>query len=159
MSHYSGGVYKAKIGIVGGEEYYVQINPNKLEITDGVSYKDKEKSDDFPGFINVPGRRMLLGQYTAHTVKELKVSLLFDTYTSEESDILKKDVKKEYIDKFLKLITNKDGKPPMVFFSWGSIQLMGVVTNMNYTYTLFAYQGKPVRAEMNLTIKEYWLVD
>jgi len=165
---YSSGPLKAKIKILSeneynkeadqinmnqGQIYTVQLNPNKLQIKDGVNY---EKKTGEKAFKNTSGRRIPLGQYTMHEVRELTVELLFDTYTSNLSEKEKKDVKKEYIDKFLKLIANNEGKPPRVFFSWGSIQFMGVITNMGYTYTMFTSEGKPVRAKMDLTIKEYY---
>ncbi len=134
-----------------GTVYTVQLNPSSINITDGVHYDKKSTV-----FKELEGRRAPLSQYTTHNARELSVQLLFDTYTSELSETEKKDVKKEYIDEFLKLIANKEGKPPLVFFSWGSIQFKGVVTKMNYTYTMFTREGKPVRASMNLTLTEYF---
>lgn len=178
FSHEKSGPTKAKIKILTKADFdkefeqitfdnpdevlYVQLNPNKVQITDGVTY-DKATIDS-KSYYEVAGRRVPIQQYSMHSARELSIELLFDTYTSLSREKEKKDVKKEYIDKFLKLITNPVvtpgeppvyGTPPKVFFSWGSIQFAGVITSMNYTYTMFTSEGKPVRATMNLVIKEY----
>ena len=165
VDHEKSGPDKAKIKIItsgdakkiGESEqvdyttlFMVQLNPNKINITDGVSYSDG--SLDEKG-----GRRIPRAQYNQHQTRELTAELLFDTYTSRKKESEKDDVKTMYIDKFTKLITNNDnGQPPLVFFSWGSIQFEGVVTNMNCNYTMFTSTGKPVRATMNITIKQYY---
>ncbi|KAB2951952.1 hypothetical protein F9B85_10360 [Heliorestis acidaminivorans] len=148
LSEYSNTV--SQISMSQGEILTVQINPNKLTITDGVSYGE---SVDL--FKRKP-RTLPTEQYLSHQARELKVELLFDTYTSPKTEDEKEDVKKVYINKFTKLLTNNDArKPPRVFFSWGSIQFMGLVTNLTYTYTMFTRSGKPVRATMDLTLKEF----
>ncbi|OEF97115.1 CIS tube protein [Desulfuribacillus alkaliarsenatis] len=138
---------KAKIKF-SGQELTVQFNPNKLSITDGVNYSETVTM----GWKSP--RKIPSSQYRNHNARELKVELLFDTYTSMYIESLKKDVKKEYIDKFIKLIEGTD-KPPVITFSWGSIQFKGLITAMSYTYTMFTKDGKPVRATMSLSIKEY----
>ena len=158
------GPAKAKIKIIKGDELKsgatismdssdvisVQFNPNKLAFKETVKYIEKTK------IASSKERNTPTGVFTNQRPRELTVELLFDTYTSIRPEILKKDVKDE-VEKFTNLLNSVDGKPPKVFFSWGSIQFKGVITSMSYTYTLFTSSGKPARATMNITLKEYKL--
>ncbi|GEM_PF-5408939 len=173
-SHEKSGPDKAKIKILKSDEYgkkadqinmpedneevvkFVQLNPNKITVNDGVNYGQESIK-------NFYGRKVPHTQYSNHNARELTVELLFDTYTTYKKESDKEDVKEKYIDEFLKLMNPEAGQnqgdykpPPLVFFSWGSIQLKGYVTIMNCTYTMFTSTGKPVRATVNLTIKEYF---
>lgn len=169
---------KAKIKALSKEEYkkeaseittfkeddtvWVQLNPNKVVLNDGVSYaggNGEKANNKAVAYHDTGERRIPLGSYSMHNARELTIELLFDTYTNMKIEADKEDVKTERIDKFVKkLITNSgvDQGPPFVFFSWGSIQFKGVITKMNTTYTLFTSKGVPVRATMNLTIKELY---
>jgi len=165
VDHEKSGPDKAKIKIISsgankniGENetvdyetiFMVQLNPNSISISDGVTYNaGAPESKD--------GRKIPYGQYIQHNTRVLTAKLTFDTYTSRKKESDKDDVKTKYIDKFTKLITNNDnGHPPLVFFSWGSIQFEGVVTNMNCEYTMFTSTGIPVRAKLDLAITQYY---
>jgi hypothetical protein len=140
----------AKISMDSSDVISVQFNPNKLNFKEAVVYNEKTK------IASKKARNTPTGVFAIQKPRELSLELLFDTYTSIRPDKLKNDVKDE-VDKFTNLVNSVDGRPPKIFFSWGSIQFKGVITNLSYTYTLFTSSGKPARATMNLTLKEYKL--
>lgn len=105
----------------------------------------------------------------------LKLELLFDTYSTTPkgepitrdrapdwgSDAL--DVRKAYIDKLYALTridtntkkNDKTGRPPQVVFSWGkNFEFHSVVKSLNVQFTMFASNGVPVRAKVNLALQE-----
>lgn len=44
--------------------------------------------------------------------------------------------------------------PPKVEFKWGNISFIGWVTSVKTTYTLFTRDGTPIRAKVDITMKE-----
>ena len=57
---------------------------------------------------------------------------------------------------FLKLakIDGEEHQPPFVMVIWGTFIMTGVLTSANVTYKMFAPNGRPLRATMNITIQE-----
>ena len=51
-------------------------------------------------------------------------------------------------------VSGSDHKPPLVSFVWGNLSFKGVITSVTETFTMFDTFGKPIRAKMDLTIKE-----
>jgi hypothetical protein len=84
----------------------------------------------------------------------LKMTLFFDTYATGE------DVRKT-TDRIWKLmnvnekLTDKvsgKGRPPMVEFHWGSTwTFQAVITSISQKFTLFRYDGTPVRATLDVS--------
>jgi hypothetical protein len=84
----------------------------------------------------------------------LKMQLFFDTYTTG------KDVR-ETTNRIWKLmnisdrltdLTSTKGRPPMVEFQWGKTwSFKAVITEIRQKFTLFRYDGTPVRATLDAT--------
>jgi hypothetical protein len=89
---------------------------------------------------------------------DLKVELIFDTYESRQ------DVRKKFTNALWQLaMVNKDkkdpktgkGKPPECEFRWGTMwSFKAVVTDINQKFTLFLPDGTPVRATVNITLRQ-----
>jgi hypothetical protein len=89
---------------------------------------------------------------------DLQVQLLFDTYETGE------DVRRKYTNALWQLaMVNKDKKdsrtkkstPPKCEFRWGTMwSFKAVVTNISQKFTLFLPDGTPVRAVMDLTLRQ-----
>lgn len=47
--------------------------------------------------------------------------------------------------------------PPLVTFMWGIEFFMGVCTSLTYTYTMFQPDGRPMRADVDLSLTEFAL--
>ena len=55
----------------------------------------------------------------------------------------------------LLLVDGDRHAPPVVRLAWGTITFTAVVVRSNTTFTLFAGDGVPVRARVDLTFREY----
>ena len=87
----------------------------------------------------------------------LKMQLFFDTYTTGE------DVR-DTTDRIWKLmniiegktdINSAKGRPPRVEFQWGSMwSFRAVITEIIQKFTLFRYDGTPVRATLDVTFMQ-----
>ena len=84
----------------------------------------------------------------------LKMQLFFDTYATGE-DVRQKTNqiwKLMNINQNLTDMTSGKGRPPMVEFQWGSTwSFEAVITDITQRFTLFRYDGKPVRATLDVT--------
>jgi nucleoid-associated protein YgaU len=62
------------------------------------------------------------------------------------------------VDDFLKLSFDIDGskhRSAFLVFIWGSFLFSGVLTSANVTYSLFAPDGKPLRAKISISANEH----
>jgi hypothetical protein len=98
--------------------------------------------------------------YTGNVAPSLSMELLLDTTIDGD------DVREKYIDWLIKLTqpvkknsTDKQPQPPRCMFSWGDFtdgvhDFEGYLCDLRVTYTYFLPNGRPVRAEVSLTIKQ-----
>jgi hypothetical protein len=109
-----------------------------------------QKANNFAE-INIPGLESPPIQFVRGACEKLTTELLVDT-----SDTLD-DVRETYTDKLRDLmrIQQELHAPPIVRFVWASEVFKGVVESLNITYVMFTPEGIPLRAKLNLTLKEY----
>lgn len=119
----------------------LRFNPTEYQI---------QKANTFAE-IPIPGLETPPIQFIRGASEKLTAELLVDT-----SDTLE-DVREKYVNKLRDLMRlNTDlHAPPIVRFTWDTEVFKGVVDSLNITYTLFTPDGVPVRAKLNLTLKEY----
>jgi hypothetical protein len=112
-------------------------------------YKLKKDNTFFE--IPIPGLESPPLQYVRGSSETLTVTVLVDT-----SDSLK-DVRKEYVDDLQRLMHKNDKlhAPPIVDFVWDKKVFRGVLTSLEVTYQLFHSDGKPLRAQLAIVMKEY----
>ncbi len=113
-----------------------------------------QKTNNFAE-IAIPGLESPPIQYVRGASEKLTAELLVDT-----SDTLD-DVRKRYTNK-LRALMNIQGEihaPPIVRFTWDGEVFKGVVEALTITYVLFTPKGVPIRAKLNLTLKEYRTVE
>jgi hypothetical protein len=124
----------------------VCLNPTEYSITTSNSFKEAK----------VPGLDAPIIQPNQGNPSTLDLELLLDTYLNDDTQ--KKDVRKEYIEKFEKLldIDSELHAPPPCRIVWGSLHFDGVLENMDKKYVLFDKEGKPVRVRLTLKFKEYF---
>lgn len=91
----------------------------------------------------------------------MQVELYFDT-TGDGTD-----VRATWVNQLLELtnpnVTPTSGeaaelgkrRPPRVRFVWGEFELVGVIESVNVTYMMFGSGGKPLRAKVAITMKEW----
>jgi len=134
------GTTTVKINTVEGQPVEYVFNPVSIHIDKTVPWQKSSKSS---------GDEPVL-EFTSGDGKSLSMELLFDTF--EE----KGDVHKQFIAPMDKLMAVDPAlkRPPMVTFTWGSdLKFSGVVDSMGVQYTMFAQDGTPTRATVNLSLK------
>ena len=130
--------------------YSISTRPNYKEVPHLM--KDTEKQE----FLGGVGRT-------------LTVQLIFDSFS--DSDLFSGSAVKnltEGVENRLKPVTDKLKKleqavhiageihePPLVIFSWGNLSFKGRIISYSTNYTMFSMEGKPIRATVDLSIKEY----
>jgi LysM repeat protein len=103
---------------------------------------------------DVIGKNVPQLQFGGGDSMTLKMQLFFDTYTTG------KDVR-QITNRIWKLMSINDkltdpktgkGRPPEVEFQWGKIvSFKAVITEIKQVFTLFRYDGTPVRATLDVT--------
>ena len=132
------------------------FNPKSYSISKSVSW-DEERSKNH----NAP---ML--EFGGGGSRLLSLELFYDV-TEPVNGKKENDVRK-LTDKLVAMTRIKRdlGEPPKIVVSWGDnsgsnfdFPFTGVVTNLRQNFTLFSSDGKPLRATLSLTIKEYLFWD
>lgn len=103
----------------------------------------------------IPGLESPPIQYVRGASEKLTAELMVDT-----SDTLD-DVRERYTNK-LRNLMNIHGEihaPPIVRLIWDGEIFKGVVESLNISYVLFTPDGVPIRAKLNLALKEYRTVE
>lgn len=113
-----------------------------------------QKTNNFAEMV-IPGLESPPIQYVNGSCEKLTAELMVDT-----SDTLD-DVRQRYTNKLRNLmnIKNETHAPPIVRLTWDGEIFKGVVESLNITYVLFTPKGIPIRAKLNLTLKEYRTVE
>jgi Contractile injection system tube protein/LysM domain len=132
------------------------FNPKELSV---------EKSNQF-GEVNIPGLSSPIFQFVRGNARSVTLDLFFDTYEKGE------DVR-SYTDKitgwdagsmFSKLQGEAKGlmdidselhAPPVCIFVWGAFIFQCIIDRVSKRFTMFLPEGIPVRATLNVTLKEY----
>jgi nucleoid-associated protein YgaU len=104
----------------------------------------------------VPGRQSPVIQSIRGDSDTLSLELFFDTYTYHSS----KDVR-DYTVKITNLLNMVENNAPQICtFVWGKADIKkpyftGIIEKATTTYTMFIADGTPVRAKMNLSLRQY----
>jgi nucleoid-associated protein YgaU len=130
-----------------GRTIHVMFNPNEFSISKSNLWFDQKTIGK-----NQPDTVFISGQPATMTVR-----LFFDTY-DEKMDV------RYHTDKIAKLMevsVREEGernklRPPKVIFGWGLIwTFTSVITQVNQRYTLFLPTGTPVRATVDVTLRQF----
>jgi hypothetical protein len=139
----------------------VQFNPTELQF---------EKQSQFAE-INIPGLIAPLQQFVRGHAEMLTLELFFDT--SDKGTGAKAESVAKLTDVFYGLtrIEPTGHAPPPVTFHWGDefpghrlpdkqgnqqrTSFTGIVVSLRQTFTLWSRSGVPLRAKLNLSIREY----
>jgi uncharacterized membrane protein YgcG len=139
---------KAKLMAVNKEapDIEVMFNPKELSFSRSVNWesKDGNRGTSLLPKINFSGVQPY--QFTLQ-------QLLFDTYETKESVMTK------YIDNIKKGVETiqrgQDQRPPVYIFMWGENKYFPcVIESLTYTLTMFLTDGTPVRALVDIQLRE-----
>jgi len=123
----------------------VQFNPASLKLT----LANKVEGGDT--------RAQQKRQYLGKTSTTLSFDLHFDTADQgTASDPVSVRTRTRDVEQFLlpKGEGKKKQKPPKVRFTWGDLQIDGIIEDLTVDFDLFAANGMPLRAKMGVVIKE-----
>lgn len=137
---------KATITILAGrranEALEVLFNP--AEYSHEISNNFQETS--------LPGLGNPIVQFVNGQSQTLTMELFFDTWTNgageDVSELTRKFAETLAIDADLHA-------PPPVKFTWGSFSFKAVVQSLSQRFTMFNADGRPVRATLNVSFKQY----
>lgn len=133
-------------GALKGREIAVLYNPTEYSV---------EKSNQYQ-MNALPGLANPVAQFVSGNADTLTMELLFDTYTDHQSE----DVR-NYTGLIARLleIDSDTHAPPVCQFVWGDggghFSFNAIIERMTQKFTMFLDDGTPVRATLNLTLKEY----
>ncbi len=137
---------KAKLIIVDGEGANIEVmfNPQEISFTRTSTWDDDRgnRGDELLPKVNFGG----LEPYSLSLNQ-----LIFDTYETKES------VMKKYINNIKKGVNAPTGvnkRPPVYLFTWGDEYFHCVMTSLTYRLTMFLSDGTPVRALVDIALKE-----
>lgn len=127
-----------------GEKIPVLFNPEEYTIN---------KDNNFVAQA-IPGLSAPLLQFVNGNQRTLEMELFFDTY--DTSAVTKRDVR-ELTNRVVRLmdIDSNLHAPPVLQFSWASLQFRCVLARASQKFILFTEDGSPVRARLTVTFNEY----
>jgi hypothetical protein len=127
-----------------GPAFEVDFNPEEYTVS---------KDNNFAAQA-IPGLSAPLLQYVNGNLRTLEMELLFDTYDTK--DAVKADVRTRTSQVTNLLQIESDTHAPAVLLvSWASLQFTCVLARVTQKFMLFAGNGTPVRARLNVTFQEY----
>lgn len=135
------------------------FNPKELSVEKGNQFAE----------VNIPGLSSPIFQFVRGNARSVTMDLFFDTYELGE------DVRK-YTDQItgwdagsmLSNLSPKEGlmdidsdlhAPSICIFIWGTFIFQCIIERVTKRFTMFLPEGIPVRATLNVTLKEYREVD
>ncbi|TRO82663.1 LysM peptidoglycan-binding domain-containing protein [Desulfuromonas acetexigens] len=133
---------KANISVVigGGGAVEVLFNPNEYRLSGSNQFAE----------VAIPGLPSPPLQFVKGNSRTLTMQLFFDTF-EKGSDV------REHTRKVTRLldIDPELHAPPVVLFTWGDLNFMGVLERAEQRFTLFYASGIPARATVDVTFKEF----
>lgn len=151
-----------------GKRFYVQFNPAELSIQEAIGTTDGEEDEmaqKLRSLLN--GNKVGIqqpleasGQWKKKSELTLSVSLFFNTLEKLNQETYE-DVRR-YVGQlypYRNKTLDKSGTVEQIYFFWGSIAVAGILTGMNVNYTVFAPDGKPVRAQVSITVRGDYVGD
>lgn len=146
---------------VYGEKFTVQFNPSELSIEEAIGISENSADDLRNEMLKLLEGSKVGWQHPLNSTGAgerkssltLSVTLFFNTlenlYQSSYEDVRDK-IQPLY------LYTNRNAEDKstieQIYFFWGSIGVAGTLNRMHVSYTMFAPDGKPVRAQVELSI-------
>ncbi|MFA3789993.1 hypothetical protein AB6T38_02630 [Aliiglaciecola sp. SL4] len=94
-------------------------------------------------------------QQTGNSSRVLTMELIFDTADegSKDSPVSVRQKTKQ-LEQFISTPENNPDPPPKLKFNWGDLTVVGIANSIDVSLEHFAANGYPLRAKVNLSIKE-----
>lgn len=129
-----------------GDAVEVLFNPTEYQLTRANQFSE----------VAVPGLAAPPLQFIRGTARSLTMQLFFDTYDPVDQRVPQASDVRDYTQKIINLleVDSELHAPPICLFNWGSLSFVGVLESANQTFTMFLSTGIPVRATMDVSMKE-----
>lgn len=151
-----------------GKKFYVQFNPAELSVQEAIGasdLEDEETTEELKRLMQ--GRKIGIqrplensGEWKKKKRLTLSVSLFFNTLEKLNQDSYE-DVRKlvGQLYPYTNRTADSSRSVEQIYFFWGSIAVAGLLTDMSVRYTMFAPDGKPVRAQVDISIQGDYVGD
>jgi len=134
-----------KSGSPVGSPISCMFNPYEYTVSKSNSYSETPRNRaNTPQF-----------EFTKAGAQTLQLNLLFDTYESGDDVSLITNKLWKFMEPKDVSNRNKKKEPPGVAFIWGGFEFVAVITSMTHKFTLFAFDGTPVRANVDVTFTQH----
>lgn len=145
MAGEDGQLQKAKIiNTDKNETIPVMFNPKEYSLDKSVSWSEhRATGNDAPELEFTTGEPVTMGL-------ELWVDT---THTGSDARTFTNKIQA------LTVIDPDRHRPPIIRFEWGNLNFQGIISRLSQRFTMFSKGGFPVRAVLNMTIKEFTDVD
>lgn len=164
------------------EGFYVPFNPAEISIEEAIGIGDLPQVDDTES-VDWMKEGHAMGTYAVGGSRRnyrkglttLSTTLFFNTLTSlyqtcyeDVRDQIRKlyrytNTKEQYTttvrDQNCQVAEGKTVTHPaqQVYFFWGTIAVAGMLSRMSVNYTMFSPDGKPVRAQVGISIEGFYV--
>lgn len=132
-----------------GLDFFVQYNPKEFKVSRSVSWQEHPEVGQDEGSL----------EYQRGSALGVSMELIFDTTHSGQN------VKQTWIDPLARMThatvaeQGPNGttrlRPPRVLFLWDQVKLVGVIEKLDTTFLLFSEAGRPLRARVSITFKQW----
>ncbi len=123
--------------------FEMQVNPSSIKLGKGIEQK-KEK---------ILGSANESKKYTEHNGMTLNFDVLLDATGIISTVDIKEEIEK--LEKTVYTLNSATHQPNYVKINWGDFIFKGVLTSLNYEYTLFSSEGKPLRVKISFTFRDH----
>jgi LysM repeat protein len=134
-----------KTGQHAGDSFKVNFNPEEYTINQDNNFAVQ----------GTPGLSAPLIQFVQGNMRTLEMELLLDTWDTNTLPGSKQDVR-DLSNRIVGLMDIDPDlhAPPILNLSWSSLQFQCVLARVSQKFTMFADDGKPVRARLTCTFNE-----
>ena len=130
-----------------GDKIDVMFNPEEYTLN---------KDNNFASQ-TIPGLSSPLLQFVNGNLRTLDMELFFDTYLPIDTEGQPPRDVREETDKIVNLlkIDSELHAPPVLRFTWASLELRCVLVRVSQKFQMFLDDGRPVRARLSCTFNEF----
>lgn len=118
----------------------VRFNPGEYSLDESNAFAE----------IGIPGLRTPPIQYIRGNARILKMELFFDSFEQEVDVRLQTQRLTTLLDR-----DRRTQAPPILLFSWGSLNFKCVLESAGQRFTMFLKDGTPARATLTVAFREY----
>jgi nucleoid-associated protein YgaU len=118
----------------------VRFNPGEYSLDESNAFAE----------IGIPGLRTPPIQYIRGNARTLKMELFFDSFEHEVDVRLQTQRLTTLLDR-----DRRTQAPPILLFSWGSLNFKCVLESAGQRFTMFLKDGTPARATLTVAFREY----